>query len=115
MGRRVRPEKIIENGAIFQDDRQRRNFAESDKYRQLINIDERQSAIISVALRHFYASAIRIKKTGYRSQVSNERVKTSELVREIKQAMLTSLSLNWLRYLGHDTLGCEASPLLCRW
>jgi hypothetical protein len=27
---------------------------------------------------------------------------------------MTSLSLNWLRYLGHDTLGCEASPLLCR-
>ena len=46
--------------------------------------------------------------------VSNSGLKPRSLVREIKQAVLTSLSLNRLRYLGHDTLGCEASPLPCR-
>jgi len=39
------------------------------------------------------------------NKISQElRAKATELVRaSLKQAILTSLSLNWLRYLGHDT------------
>ena len=45
--------------------------------------------------------------------VSNERAKATELVREIKQAVLTRLSLRWLRYLGHNIGECDASFGLC--
>ncbi|MEG4005263.1 hypothetical protein QUA41_00270 [Microcoleus sp. Pol11C1] len=79
---RTRFQEKIAIGRRFEDDRQRKNFAQPQKYRQLINIDERQSAIISVAVTDFYASAIGIKKTGYRSRLNVQGIRACSMCKK---------------------------------